>query len=112
MKKNEVAEIIKKGGATLDKNGAAVNFSRGFQVSIKDCYTLEFCDVVQIKKAINGLLKRAKKTGEFVGIWVDGEAVYIDISEYINDEKKAIEAGKKRQQKAIFNWKTLRSIYL
>lgn len=112
MKKNEVAEIIKKGGATIDKNGEAVTFKNGFQVSIKDCYTLEFCDVMQIKKAINGLLKRAKKTGEYVGVWVDDEAVYIDISEYIADEKKAIVAGIKRQQKAIFNWATLESIYL
>lgn len=112
MKKNEIAEIIKKGGATLDKNGEAVTFKKGFQVSIKDCFTLDFRDIMQIKKAISGLLKRAKKTGEFVGVWVDGEAVYIDISEYIGDEKKAIEAGKKRQQKAIFNWATLESIYL
>ena len=40
MEKIEVRKIIKNGGATLNRKGEAVSFSRGYQVSKKDCYII------------------------------------------------------------------------
>ena len=41
IKLNTLKNIIKNGGATLNEQNKQVNFKNGYQVSKKDCYTLE-----------------------------------------------------------------------
>lgn len=54
---DEVLQIIKNGGATINKDGDAVNFGNGYQVSIKDCYIIEVKKVRAILRAVNELLR-------------------------------------------------------
>lgn len=103
MKKFELLEIIRAGGATLDGDGRAVHYSRGYQVSRRDCYVLDVAHVGRVLRAVNGLLRRAK-AGDFVGVWIDGGRAYIDISERVERLSDAIRAGIERGQKSIYDW--------
>ncbi len=105
MIKNTLKSIIRAGGATLNKNGAMVDFCTGYQVSRRDCYTLNAENVNEILTAVNGLLNEID-AGEFVGIWVDSGLVYIDISERIPRLSDALRLGIERKQKSIFDWCT------
>lgn len=107
-----VAEIVKQGGATLDKNGEAVNFRDGFQVSKKDCYKINAESLNEIKKAVKTVLKRiGHESGLFCGVWVDSGLVYIDISERIKSRKKAVNVGKARHQISVYSWRTGDCVY-
>lgn len=67
MKKIKLLKIIENGGATLDKNGNAVDFSRGYQVSKRDCYTLNIENIGEILAAAIGYKKNIevkRKKGE------------------------------------------------
>lgn len=111
MRKIDIEKIIKNGGATLNSNGVSVHFVRGYQVSKKDCYTLEVRNVNKILKAVNGLLSTIT-AGEFVGLWVDNGLIYIDISERVERLSVALPLGLARKQKSIFDWCLSRCIGL
>lgn len=106
------AEIVRQGGATLNKNGEAVNFRDGFQVSKKDCYKISAESLNEIKKAIKTVLKRiSHESGLYCGVWVDSGLVYIDISERIKSRKKALNVGKARHQISVYDWQTGDCVY-
>ena len=108
----DVSNIIANGGATLDRNGASVNFKSGYQVSCKDCYTLNAEKLNDVKKAVKTVLKRiSHESGLFCGVWVDSGLVYIDISERIKSRKKALNIGKARKQISVYNWQTGDCVY-
>lgn len=108
----DVVEIVKQGGATLNKDGEAVNFRDGFQVSKKDCYTINAESLNEIKKAVKTVLKRiGHESGLFCGIWVDSGLVYIDISERIKSRKKAVNVGKARHQISVHDWRAGDCVY-
>lgn len=108
----DVVEIVKQGGATLDKNGDAVSFRDGFQVSKKDCYTINAESLNEIKKAVKTVLKRiGHESGLFCGVWVDSGLVHIDISERIKSRKKALKVGKARHQISVYNWRAGACVY-
>ena len=111
MKKQQLLQIIKDGGATLNKDGAPVNFENGYQVSTKDCYTIEIGNARKILRAVNKLL-RGVGVGEFVGVWIDGGKAYIDISQHITGKAYAVELGRRNRQISIFDWAKNRCIYL
>jgi hypothetical protein len=104
-------KIIDDGGATLDHSGAPVSFRTGYQVSKKDCYILKVKNIKAILKAVNKLLNGCK-FGEFVGLWVDDEKIYIDISEHIKNYKNAFKVGTARKQLSVFDWAANNCIYL
>lgn len=103
MTRFEILSILRAGGATLNKDGESVHHTRGYQVSRKDCYTLDVNHVDEILQAVNGLLENIAP-GEFVGVWVDDSKAYIDISERIDRLSDAMRAGIERKQKTIFDW--------
>lgn len=109
--KNEIKNIIDAGGATLDAGGHSVTFRRGYQVSRRDCYTLNAENVNEIAGAVRDVLKRLK-TGDFCGVWVDGGKCYIDISERIKNRKKAENVGRARRQISIYDWQAGECIFL
>ncbi len=111
MKLSEIKNIIKNGGATLNSDGQSVHYSRGYQVSFRDCYSLDIKHTSKILRAVNGLLKTVKPS-EFVGLWVDNGLIYIDVSERIERLSAAIVAGIERKQKSIFDWCLSRCIGL
>lgn len=103
MKRIKLLNLINEGGATLNARGEAVSFSRGYQVSKKDCYILEVGKVNKILRAVNKLLS-GLQSGDFVGLWVENGFIYIDISEHIERLSAAMVAGIERAQKSIFDW--------
>lgn len=108
----DILSIISNGGATLDRNGASVNFKNGYQVSRKDCYTLNAEKLNDVKKAVEKVLNRiAKEKNLFCGVWVDSGLVYIDISERIKSLKKALRVGKARKQISVFCWSSGDCVY-
>lgn len=101
----DILSIIRNGGATLDKNGDAVQFSRGYQVSLKDCFTLSAENLGAVVKAIKSVLNRIQhESGKFCGVWIDSGLVYIDISENIKSREKALHVGKARHQISVYGW--------
>lgn len=82
-----------------------------YQVSKRDCYTLNIENIGEILAAVNGLLSEIG-AGEFVGLWVDSGLIYIDISERVERLSAAIVAGIERKQKSIFDWGLSRCISL
>lgn len=111
MKLSELKKIIENGGATLNSKGESVNFTQGYQVSKKDCYTLTVKNVNKILTAVNSLLSSIKSS-EFVGLWVDNGLIYIDVSERVERLSVAIVKGIERKQKSIFDWCLSRCIGL
>ena len=111
IKLNTLKNIIKNGGATLNEQNKQVNFKNGYQVSKKDCYTLDLNNLQTILQNTNKLLKTIKQN-EFVGLWVDSGKIYIDISTRITDKQKAIKTGLQLNQISIFDWASKTCIYL
>ena len=94
MKKTTLSDIIKNGGATLNgKTLRRISFADGYQVSIRDCFTVDVNDADGIIAAIESL----RGTAENIGIWIDGNKAYIDISERIADKSDSLRIGKQRE---------------
>ena len=103
MDKRQIKKILVSGGATLNSDGVAVSFRDGYQVSKKDCYKIAVEKVNQIARAVNKLLLTVNR-GEFVGVWVDDNKVYIDISVRVRKQEKAERIGRSLHQLAIYDW--------
>ena len=116
MKKfnNYLQKALQNGGLTIHRNGTIVNYKRGYQVSVRDCYKLRVENAERVVKAIErvmGVIKSAKKE-YFCGLWVDGGYIYIDISVRILDRLDAVIIGDRLNQKSIFDWANCDCIYL
>lgn len=111
MENINIRTIIKHGGATLGHDGREVCFANGYQVSKKDCYTLDIQRVNLINKKINKLLKTLNR-GEFVGIWVNDGKVYVDVSVRVRKLERAERIGKSLNQISIYDWENANCIYL
>lgn len=114
MKNEKIMEIIENKGATLDKNLNNFNSDNGFMVSIKGQEVkVNKNDIKEIKKEIEK--KRefiGNKKGLYIGLWLDNEILYIDISIHIIDYLEALEVARNNDQLAIFDLKKKDSIYL
>jgi len=109
--KTRIKNIIKNGGATLNKQGNAKNYKSGYQVSKKDLFILDIENIENITTIINNTLNNMQND-EFLGLWVDNNKVYIDLSIKISNLQKAVNFGKKLKQISIFEWSTKNCIYL
>lgn len=100
--------ILKNGGFTKD-----LKHNSGYMVSVKKFEkTLKIDDFKTFKKLYKEYVKTAKILNAFVGVWVDNNIIYLDISYHFYHYKKAFEYGTQQQQKAIYNIKENKSIYL
>lgn len=108
--KKAIKQFIENGGATLNKDGKAVEFVNGYQVTTKDGLATKAENINKITKKVKQLLADCKYN-EFVGLWVDNGICYIDKSEKIKNKAKALRIAKARKQKAIFDWSNQTSIY-
>lgn len=107
-------EIIKNEGATLDSNYNDFKSDKGFMVSIKGQEVkVNKNDIQGIKKEIEK--KRefiGNKKGLFIGLWLDNDIMFIDVSIHIIDYLEALEVARNNDQLAIFDLKKKDSIYL
>lgn len=114
MELEELKKIIKNGGATLTKELKKASLTSGFMVSLEGTETQTKGDDYQaIMKAIEEkqeIIKDSKNL--FIGLWLDGGIMYVDVSINIIDKVEALEFGKYNKQLAIFDLINNDSIYL
>lgn len=114
MKNEKIIEIIKNEGATLDKDYNDFKSDRGFMVSIKGQEVkTDKNNIEEIKKEIEKKREFIKdKEGLYIGLWLDNDIMFIDVSIHIIDYLEALEVARKNDQLAIYDLKNNDSIYL
>ena len=114
MENNKIMEIIKNGGATLDYNYNNFKSDIGFMVSLKGQEVkIDKNDIQEIKKEIEKKREFIKdKRGLFIGLWLDNDMMYIDVSVHIVNYLRALEVARNNEQLAIYDLKNSDSIYL
>ena len=114
MENKKIMEIIENKGATLDYNLNNFNSDKGFMVSIQGQEVkTDKNNIEEIKKEIEK--KRefiGNKKGLFIGLWLDNDIMFIDVSIHIIDYLEALEVARNNDQLAIFDLKKKDSIYL
>lgn len=114
METKKILEIVKNGGATLDKNYNNFSSNNGFMVSLQGQeIKVNKDNIEEIKREIEKKREFIKdKRGLYIGLWLDDEIMYIDVSIHIINYLKALEIGRHNKQLAIFDLKNKDSIYL
>lgn len=114
MENKKIMEIIKNEGATLDKNYNNFNSDKGFMVSIKGQEVkTDKNNIEEIKKEIEKKREFIRnKKGLYIGLWLDSNIMYVDVSIHIVNYLKALEVARNNDQKAIYDLKNNDSIYL
>ena len=110
--KQLIENIICKGGATLDRDLQPIDTQEGYMVSYFETEKTFNIDKIDYKEIGNIILERQAdlKDNEYLGFWVDGGILYIDISILINDFKQAKQVGIDNNQLAIYDLKNDSSI--
>lgn len=101
----KLKKIVNNGGATLRRNGCAVTYADGYQISKQDCYIIDITETEELANAVNTVLSMLKR-GECCGIWINDGKAYIDISVRIADKGEALNMGRKLNQISIYEWST------
>ena len=114
MKNNKIMEIIENKGATLDKDYNNFKSENGFMVSLKGQEVkIDKNDIQGIKREIEEKRKFiGNKKGLYIGLWLDSDIMFIDISIHIIDYLEALEVARNNDQKAIYDLQKNDSIYL
>ena len=114
MEDKKIIEIIKNEGATLDCNYNNFNSEVGFMVSLKGQEVkVNKNDIKGIKREVEKKRELIKdKKGLYVGLWLEDDILYIDVSIHIINYLRALEVARKNDQKAIYDLKNSDSIYL
>lgn len=114
MELKDIKRIIENKGETLTKELKKAELKRGYMVSLEGTETQTKGDDYQaIIKAIEEKQAIIKdKNNMHIGLWLDSNIMYIDISINIIDKVEALEFGKYNKQLAIYDLKNNDSIYL
>lgn len=112
---NILKECIKTGGATLTKELENANIREGYMVSIKKFeYKTNINNIEGITKDIKNKIEYINgltKNNIFIGLWIDDNILYIDISKNIKRKSDAIRLARHEDQKAIYDIINQKSIY-
>lgn len=103
----KLKDIKANAGATLNKQGESLSYSKGYQVSEKD---LLIIPAYKLRKAQLIDMLNALDNGKCLGVWIDNGKAYIDCSEYIRTKREALKLGKQRKQISIWGWKASEAI--
>lgn len=98
--KKDLAALKENDGATLE-NYMPVTYTAGYQVGITGIETTD----------INTAYAAIEQYQGTCGVWYSGGVYYIDYSIMIEDEKTAIETGRKHKQISILKWSDMSLIY-
>ena len=100
-------------GATFTKNLGELITNFGYQVSIKDVLKVQSESVND--ESFELILRGVAETiedGEYIGVWVDNGLLYVDVSWHITHYHTAVSLGRVKNQKAIWDWHTMKNIWL
>ena len=99
-------------GATIDAStGDIALLNAGYMVSLAGYETKTTLRRLSYR-LVRYYLKEAKKRGAFLGLWLDGGALYVDISVNIALLGEAVIKARDNKQLAIYDVKNAVSIYL
>lgn len=114
MKIEDIKRIIENKGETLTKELKKAELNKGFMVSLEGTETQTQGDDYQaIKQAIKDKQEIIKDNNNmYIGLWLDSNIMYIDISINIIDKVEALEFAKYNKQLAIYDLINNDSIYL
>lgn len=114
MELKDIKKIIENKGETLTKELKKAELKGGFMVSLEGAEVQKnINDINGIKKAIEEKKEIIKdKDNLYIGLWLDNDIMFIDISININDKVEALEFAKYNKQLAIYNLVNNDSIYL
>lgn len=102
-------ELLKNGGITFNKDLTSASNKNGYYVSIIGYEKI--IKIEELEKTIKEYQQKLLKN-EYIGLWIDNNKIYIDISKHYTDKKRAIESGIKNKQIAIYDILNNNNIYL
>ena len=97
-----INSILRNGGATINYNGERVQMKSGYQVSKHDLVVMPAEDFN--KYIIKALVATLTSRGEYLGVWVDNNKVYIDVSHRVATKRDAMQMGRELNQLSILRW--------
>jgi hypothetical protein len=103
-----INSIIRNGGATINYNGERVQMKSGYQVSKHDLVVMPAEDFN--KYIIKALVATLTGRGEYLGVWVDNNKVYIDVSHRVATKREAMERGRELNQLTVLQWSTMQCL--
>lgn len=114
MELKDIKKIIENKGATLTKELKQADLKKGFMVSLEGTETQTQDDDYQ---AINQAIKEKQaiikdNNNMYIGLWLDNNIMYIDISINISNKVEALEFAKYNKQLAVYDLTNNDSIYL
>ena len=114
MELKDIKRIIKNGGETLTKDLKKAELKGGYMVSLEGTESqVKGNDYQAIIKAIKEKQETIKDSKNmYIGLWLDNNIMYVDISINIIDKVEALEFGKRNKQLAIYDLVNNDSIYL
>ncbi|MCI7555073.1 MAG: hypothetical protein MST00_06550 [Tenericutes bacterium] len=114
MKLEEIKRIIENKGETLTKDLKKADLKKGFMVSLEGTESqVQDTDYKAINQAIADKKEIIKdRDNLYIGLWLDNNIMYIDISINIQDKTEALEFAKYNRQLAIYDLASNDSIYL
>lgn len=111
-----LSKARKEGGFTMNMKGLFVNQNFGYQVSERTlfkCKTDMLNDIV-FDQIITMARDIASESGYApnVGVWVDNDDIYVDISGHWTYLESAIDHARERGEKAIYDWAGNKCIHI
>ena len=100
--KATIDSILRNGGATINCYGERVQMKSGYQVSKQDLVIVPTEDFN--KYIIKALVEMLTSRGEYLGVWVDNNKVYIDISCRVATKRDAMQMGRELNQLSVLRW--------
>lgn len=100
--------VLNNGGITMNKFGEKIDLKSGYICSNKNGIILKLSDdkalaKEQIKSAIKAIKLQGLKRFQYIGVWIDGDMVYIDVNKRYATKREAVAKGVENAQLAIWN---------
>lgn len=111
MTKELLQHLDAQGGATLNTNLEHADLNHGYMVSLQGYEKkLNPNDLTQV--LLNEHKDKAQSLGGYVGLWLEDNILYLDISKVHYSYQVAIYNAKKNNQKAIYDLANKKTIYI
>ena len=109
--------IVTNAGGTFSFTGEPVSFPNGYAVSLAGFETvtpLEGLSASNFVNLANDLVRKveglADPSTHFIGAWIDGGNLYIDLSVHVQDKDSALVKAAKADQLAIWDFENSESV--
>lgn len=116
MELEKIIEYVKEnGGITLNKELKKEELKKGFTISLQKYeYQTNLSDLQGIKENLQEKINILEKTNKkyYIGLWLDNNILYINLNKIELNKTRAFEFAKAQKQKALYDNKNQKCIYL